>query len=148
MSRSAEHGHELIAAPPHDEITGPNGRSEDSRDQAQGIVTRCVAVNFIDSLQIVDVDQYHRHRLPARPALEPGPEGLTRGTAGEGVGFRQTEEVLVLVFEAGESLRQGPHLPGCPEKHGCRGQRHQTTKENDPDCAVRRCPEGRSQCSE
>jgi hypothetical protein len=107
---------ELVAAVAGGDVVGADPAAQRGADPPQHLVARQVAVQVVDLLEVVEVDQHQRGRLggAAGGALDLAPELLVqRGVveaAGQGVGLRGAGEVGVRAgVAAGDAgqLREG-----------------------------------------
>ena len=105
----AQDDSELFAAHAHDDVLGPAGAAQDAGQLDENAIANGVRKAIVDVLEVIQVEQRHRHRL----ALARG-QGLRRflepaaiAQAGERIGADRSGLVLRLVDE-----RLAPDLVG------------------------------------
>jgi hypothetical protein len=107
---------ELVAAEADDEVVGPDVAPHAVADRHQQLVAGGVAQRVVHRLEVVQVDQHHRHRLAAgQRLLQPFAEQSAVAQAGDRVVEGVVAEPGLLGVQSGEGL-----LEAVVAQHGGR----------------------------
>ncbi len=108
-----EHGEELVAAQPRDEVARAQAGSQAARDLDQEAVAHGMAVRVVHLLEAVEVDEEGGEAAapPARPLdrlVEGGREARAVGEAGERVAVGELNDLLARLHELGDLAADAP----------------------------------------